>query len=285
MRGDLAGRGAVQGGSAITGLSAAASMAPPALRHPQESAYFGLAAAAAALAWLFLVWIVLLIGWLLIIPLAILYWLAEQFFRAQLLGNAIKVKEDQFPEIDRMVKEYSARLGLTKTPDVFIVNGEGMVNALAVRRLRGKYILLMSGLVDLLLSTGSLDELGAVLGHELGHHAMGHTSPWKSAFLAPSRLVPFLGAAYSRACELTADRVGMWLAGSKEAAVRGLTALACGSRVLTPRLNLASFLAQERELVGFFAFLNDLSSSHPRITRRVEELDAGAAEVLAARGH
>jgi len=34
---------------------------------------------------------------------------------------------------------------------------------------------------------------------------------------------------------------------------------------------------------GFFAFLNDLFSTHPRITKRVEELQAGEAEVLAMR--
>ena len=266
-----------------TAAPAAGFMLPPSLRHPKESAYFALAALAAGVAWLFLIWIVLLVGWLLIIPLAIIWWLAEQFFRAQLLGNAVKVSEAQFPEIHTMVTDYCRRLGLSRAPEVYIVNSDGLVNALAVRRLRGKYILLMSGLVDLLLSTGSLDELGSVLGHELGHHAMGHTSPWRGLFLAPGLVVPFLGAAYSRACELTADRVGMWLAGSKDAAIRGLAALACGSRALAPSLNLASFLAQEREVEGFFAFLNDLFSTHPRITKRVEELQAGEAEVLAMR--
>ena len=266
------------------GAPVAVNVAPPSLRHPKESAYFALAALAAGVAWLFLIWIVLLVGWLLIIPLAIIWWLAEQFFRAQLLGNAVKVSEAQFPEIHTMVTDYCRRLGLSRVPEVYIVNSDGLVNALAIRKLRGKYILLLSGLVDLLLSSGAMDELGSVIGHELGHHAMGHTNPWKNLFLAPGLVVPFLGAAYSRARELTADRVGMWLAGSKDAAIRGLAALACGSRVLAPSLNLASFLAQEREVVGFFAFLNDLFSTHPRITKRVEELQAGEAEVLAMRG-
>lgn len=248
-----------------------------ALRHPKESAYFALAAIAAGFAWLILIWIVILVGWIFVIGAAIALWLSGQFFRAQLLGNAVRVSERQFPEIYHLVKEYSARLGLSKPTEVFIVNGDGVINALAIRQLKNRYILLMSGLVDVMLASGSLAELGSILGHELGHHALGHTSLLKGVFLAPSRFVPFLGTAYARACELSADRVGMWLAGSKDAAIRGLAALACGSRMLTPNLNLEAFLSQEEEVVGFFGFLNDLFSTHPRITKRVQELRAAEA--------
>ncbi|MGB9610788.1 MAG: M48 family metallopeptidase [Bryobacteraceae bacterium] len=250
------------------------------MRHPKESAYFTLAAVAGVIAWLFLIWIVILIGWIIALPLLVLAWFAEKFFRAQLLGNSVRVSETQFPEIHEMARNFSARLGLTKTPDLFIVNGNGLVNALAIRHLRNKYILLMSDLVDLLLSTGSLDELGAVVGHELGHHALGHTSPLKNFFLFPGLLVPFLGSAYSRACELSADRAGMWLAGSKTAAIRALGALACGSRALTPRLNIDAFVGQEQEAAGFFGFLINIYSSHPRLTLRVQELRAAEAAVL-----
>ncbi|GIU74310.1 MAG: hypothetical protein KatS3mg004_1397 [Bryobacteraceae bacterium] len=252
----------------------------PQLRHPKESTYFALAAVAGVIAWLFLIWIVLLIGWAIALPVLLIAWFAEKFFRAQLLGNSVRVSETQFPEIHEMARNFSTRLGLTKTPDIFIVNGNGLVNALAIRRLRNKYILLMSDLVDLLLSTGSLDELGAVVGHELGHHALGHTSPLKHLFLFPGLLVPFLGSAYSRACEFSADRAGLWLSGSKAAAIRALGALACGSRALTPQLNIESFVSQERDAAGFFGFLINIYSSHPRLTLRVEELRAAEPAVL-----
>lgn len=253
------------------------------LRHPKESAYFALAVIAGGLAWLLLIWIVLLVGWMFVIAAAIGLWLSGQFFRAQLLGNAVRVSEHQFPEIYELVKDYSARLGLRGIPEVFIINGEGMVNALAVRQLKDRYVLLMSGLADIMLASGSLDELGFVLGHELGHHALGHTSLLKRLLLAPSRVIPFLGTAYARACELSADRVGMWLSGSKDAAIRGLAALACGSRFLTPKLHLEAFLAQEAEVAGFFGFLHDLFSTHPRITKRVQELRAAEPLVLSVR--
>ena len=88
--------------------------------------------------------------------------------------------------------------------------------------------------------------------------------------------IPFLGGAYSRACELTADRIGVYLCGDKDAACRGLIALACGSKLLSPTTNLQAFKEQERELPWFFAFWNDLYSSHPRLTMRVAALEDAA---------
>jgi Zn-dependent protease with chaperone function len=242
------------------------------LRHPKESAYFSLAVAVSVLAWLVLIWIVLLIGWLLLIPAAIVLWVSDRLLRAQLLGNSVRIGESQYPEIYAMLAEFSRRLGLEGIPEVFVVNGQGAVNAVAIRLLQRKYILLLSDMVDLLLSTNSLKELSFVLGHELGHHAMGHTRLGRKILLWPASFVPFLGPAYLRACELTADRVGAWLVNSRTAAVRGLVALACGSRSLAAATNLEAFRSQEDSIPPLFGLLSDVFSSHPRITRRVQEL-------------
>jgi Zn-dependent protease with chaperone function len=106
----------------------------PQLRHPRESTYFVLAAVAGVIAWLFLIWIVILIGWAIALPVLVIAWFAEKFFRAQLLGNSVRVSETQFPEIYEMARNFSIRLGVKRTPDIFIVNGNGLVSALAIRR-------------------------------------------------------------------------------------------------------------------------------------------------------
>lgn len=250
------------------------------LRHPKESAYFALAAVAGCFAWLFLIWIVLLIGWLLAIPVAIALWVTDKLYRAQLLGNSVRVTHEQFPEIYTMLQEFSQRLGLPSPPEVFIVNGNGAINAFALKILKGKYVLLLSDLVDVAIQKDSLAPLGSILGHELGHHALGHTSLLRTVVLWPSRFVPFLGPAYARACELSADRVGMWLVGSKEAAVRGLAALACGSRALSGSVNIEALKRQEEAIPPLFGFLSTVFSTHPRITMRIAELEAGQATVL-----
>ncbi|CAB3394862.1 hypothetical protein [Kyrpidia spormannii] len=46
--------------------------------------------------------------------------------------------------------------------------------------------------------------------------------------ILPARLIPFLGNAYSRACEFTCDRIATYVTASPAAAERGLTMLAVG---------------------------------------------------------
>ncbi len=263
-------------GRAGQAVPAAAPPATGSLRHPKESAYFMVAAIAAVCAWLVFVWIALLLFWV-VLPVAAALWIVDRLYRAQLLGNSIQVRPGQFPEICELVTTYCEKLRMYKVPEVFIVNGNGVVNAIAMRMLRDKYVLLLGDLVDVTLASG-LPSLGFVLGHELGHHALGHTSPLRNLFLWPSKFVPFLGPAYARACELSADRVGLWLAGQSEAAMRGLAALACGSRALTTSVNVDVLKQQENAMSGVFAFLSTVFSTHPRITQRIVELEAFAVE-------
>ncbi len=89
-------------------------------------------------------------------------------------------------------------------------------------------------------------------------------------------LIPFFYSAYSRSCELTADRIGAYLCGSRETANRALAMLACGSYTLSPRTNIAALKDQERQLNKFFAFIGDLFSTHPRITKRLMEIENAA---------
>jgi Zn-dependent protease with chaperone function/uncharacterized protein YgiM (DUF1202 family) len=245
------------------------------LRHPKESVYFTLGAIVGAFAWLLLIWLVILFIWF-AVPILLALWIAERFFRAELFGNSVRVTNEQFPEILEIANRHCYALNLTRIPDMFVVSGNGVISALAIKRLKDNYILLSSNLIDTLLAHNSRAELSAILGHEIAHHAAGHLAWWRKLLLMPAKLLPFFGAAYSRACELTADRVGMYLCGSKDAATRALITLACGSKVLSPKANIEAFKLQENYLPGFFAFLHDLYSVHPRMTKRVLALEDAA---------
>ena len=248
------------------------------LRHPKEETYFLVGALVGAIVWLLLLPVLLLFIWL-VIPVVILLWIAEQFFRAELLGNSVKVSDEQYPEIYALVKRHAAVLNLASIPQVFVVNNQTATNALAIKFVAKKYIILYSSLIDVSLAHGSLKELSMVIGHELGHHAAGHLAWWKMFLLNPAMFIPFFGAAYSRACELTADRIGLYLCGDAEAARRGLIALASGSIYLAPKTASRPFTEQEREMPLLFGFLHDLYATHPRTTRRVLELDKAEALV------
>ena len=189
-----------------------------------------------------------------------------------MFGNSIQVNEKQFPEIDRIVKDFSRELGLSRVPLVFVENGNGSVNAFAVKMLSKKYVILKSDLVDLMLRRGRTDELAMIIGHELAHHAAGHTAFFRNLAILPGRIIPFLGAAYGRACELTADRIGYALVGDGRAAQNSLIAVALGCQSLADRIDIERFAEQEREIPGLMGFVHKIFSSHPRMTRRVIEI-------------
>lgn len=246
------------------------------LRHPKEQVYFGAAATVGGLVWLILLFTTL--GTLLIpaIFVVILFWISGQFFKAQLFGNNIKVSETQYPEIYNIVQECSKSLSLSTIPEVFIINSNGVINAVAIKVLSKKYVLLYSELIDLMISNKQgmgMNELKMIIGHELAHHAAGHTGLVKNFLLIPAMFIPFMGNAYSRACELTADRIGAAFTKDIDSSKRALVALACGSDALADKTNIESFMQQERDVPSITGFINELYSSHPRMTIRIKELE------------
>jgi Zn-dependent protease with chaperone function len=108
-----------------------------------------------------------------------------------------------------------------------------------------------------------------VLGHELGHVRRKHmTRRW---LLYPAMAFPFLGSAYSRACEYTCDNVGNAL--EPEGGVDGLLVLAAG-RDLYTQVNAAVYSSQRETETGFFVRVAEILSTHPNLTKRVAALAA-----------
>lgn len=239
-----------------------------ALRHEKETLYLIVGSIVGGVVWLCVIWF----AWMFIIPLAIVSWLVGQYFKAQIFGNAVMVNKEQFPKVAEIVQSIAREINLTKVPNVFVLSGQGALNARAIRFLSGRYVLLYGELVDLMLRRGAYEELKMIIGHELAHHALGHTSIWKNFLLIPFRIIPFLGAAYGRACELSADRVGMALTKNTETAGKALLALTLGSEALAAEVNTQVFIAQEELVPPITGFIRELYATHPRMTRRIIEL-------------
>ena len=108
-----------------------------------------------------------------------------------------------------------------------------------------------------------------VLGHELGHVRRHHMT--LRALLYPAMIFPFLGGAYSRACEYTCDRFGNAL--EPEGGVDGLLVLAAG-RDLYTQVNSTEYAKQRETERGFFVRFAEILSTHPNLTKRVAALDA-----------
>ena len=241
-------------------------------RHGKEKMYFILAVMVSIPVWLFLIPVALPFA-VFLIPVFISMLFARQYFKACIFGNSVRVSQDQYPEIHQQIQETAARLGLKKVPNVFVVN-QGGINALALKFVGSKYIILYSSLVDLLLSSSQKDQLKMIIAHEMAHHAAGHVSAWKSLLIKPSKFIPFLGGAYRRACELTADRIGMVITRNAEASKNALMMLASGSVSLASKMNLNAFVNQESDIPAIFGFIAELYSSHPRLTKRIMALES-----------
>lgn len=190
------------------------------------------------------------------------------FFRFGILighlkGNAIKVGPHQFPDIYQVVVKQSELLGLSKAPSIYILQSGGVLNAFAARFLGSNYIVLYSEIVETAYEQDkSIVEF--IIAHELGHIRQNHLL--KNLLLLPSYLIPFLGSAYSRACEYTCDNIAQALCPT--GVKGGLLVLASG-RTIYRKVNMNEFLRQDATEDGFWKWFAEKVSSHPNLTKRL----------------
>lgn len=239
------------------------------LRTPEERTRFALAAAFSGLAWL-----VLIPALNLYLPfVAIGVIAAHALLLARITGNGVRVGPDQLPDLHRRVERASRRLGLAQPPEAYVVQSGGVLNAFATKLFSRRFIVLYSDLVDacedLARPDGEPDEVDFIVAHEIGHLAAGHLA-WNT-FLWPARAVPWLGAAYSRACEYTCDACGHAVVGDLEVSSRALAVLAAGGR-LAKRVNLDAFTRQHLDAGRFWMAVEEVNATHPYLPKRVAAL-------------
>lgn len=237
----------------------------PKLASPKERPLFILGVILSSLAWLVLV--VTLVGIFYGAILLVFLLIAHALFLAHVKGNGLRVSDKQLPELHERCKQAAAKLGLSEVPEIYVLEAGGTLNAFATKLLSRKFVIIYSDLLD-----SCEDPLQAdfIIGHELGHFAAGHLA-W-NAFLFPFRLLPWVGPAYSRACEYTCDRCGLWASGDLEQGQRALVVLAAGGRQAA-KANLAAFMEQRQETGAFWMAVNELVSSHPYLCKRAAALE------------
>jgi Zn-dependent protease with chaperone function len=238
----------------------------PALRSPKERPLFILGVIFSSIVWGVLTLATLGFGLVYAVFIAAFLLIAHALFLAHVKGNGVRVSERQLPELFARVKQAAATLGMQEVPQVYLLQQGGLLNAFATKLLSRKFVIILSDLADQCEDPRQLD---FIVGHELGHFAAGHLA-W-NAFLAPYRLFPLLGAAYSRAREYTCDRCGHAVTGDFDASKRALVVLAAGGKHAA-RVNLDAFIEQHSETGGFWMAIYELVSSHPYLCKRVAEL-------------
>jgi Zn-dependent protease with chaperone function len=224
-----------------------------------------------------LVWIALVLGTLgMALLYALLFFLVYCFAQSALIsylkGNAVRITEDQFPDLKQQIAACCRKLGLDDEPDAYLLQMGGVLNAFATRFLGRDFLVLYSDVVDGLADNP--DALNFYIGHEIGHIKRKHLT-W-STVLLPASLLPLVGAAYSRAREYTCDRHGLAACDNAANAELGLAVLAAGGK-RSRTLNNSAFIDQSRHSEGFWMSFHELVGDYPWLAKRM-----GAVRALAA---
>ena len=216
---------------------------------------------------LWLVFILSLVGLAYGILLGLFFFFAHMSLIAHLRGSSIKLGPNQMPELYGRVVELSRRIGLKKVPDVYLRQSGGLLNAFATRFGKARFVVLFSELVH--ACGDNLNALDFIIAHELGHIHRGHLNlRW---LYAPALFIPFLGSAYSRACEYTCDRYGFQAPKDPDRGLDGLCILAAGPQFVSV-VNRQAFAAQDRDLNTAFMKLGEWFATHPPLALRLAAL-------------
>jgi len=172
------------------------------------------------------------------------------------IGRGVRVSPVQYPTIHRLTAEASAQLDIP-APDVFVKQAsEPNAYTLAIQGKR-PFIVLHTSLIDLM----TLDEVKAVIGHELGHLKCEH-SLWITVLnvlalgvdvielLVPLGLRQLISnqlTQWRRSAELTCDRAALLVAQNENVVMSVLMKLTGGAKKLTGEMSAEEFVRQAED--------------------------------------
>lgn len=188
----------------------------------------------------------------------------ERRNEALLRGSALTVSETQFPEVHKIALEQAERLGLPSVPEVFILETSEQ-NAAALKYGQKHFVVLFDEVVFGALATGNPESLSFIVGHELAHHALGHTGLFRGQarqFWKP----------LSRLDEYSCDAVANALCGNLKAGRDALILLLIGPQ-LFKKVNRDALDAQAREVIANkYTKQAEKKLSHPLLLSRYAKL-------------
>ncbi|MGV0742966.1 M48 family metallopeptidase [Mycolicibacterium sp. XJ870] len=203
--------------------------------------------------------------------------LRERQHRLLYLASAARVGPRQFDDLDALLDDCVQVLDAAVRPELFVTQSP-IANAYTIG-MDEPFIVITSGMYDLM----SPDEMRFVIGHELGHALSGH-AVYRTMLMHLMRLassfgfIPIGGWAlraivaalmeWQRKSELSGDRAGLLCGQDVDAAIRVELKLAGGERL--DKLDSQAFLAQAQEYErtgdmrdGLLKLLNLELQTHP----------------------
>lgn len=205
--------------------------------------------------------------------------------RRELLGDAVRITNDLLPEVHDVYQSCLDVLGGNLSGDLFVKQSNDY-NANVFAHGKKFDVLIHSAL----LKDFTVDELRFVFGHELGHVVFEHNRFPVHEILAKMETVnPELANLmfrWSRAVEVSADRVGLLCCGQLEATVTALFQTSSGLSGIDVDRVLRSFRKQYDALQGHIKEFNNIHSwirTHPMVPIRFKALELAALDIIALR--
>ncbi len=208
-----------------------------------------------------------------------------QMRRRSLLGDAVRITPELLPEVHAAYQECLDVLGGGLTGNLFVMQSSEY-NASVLGHDKTFDVVVHSAL----LKDFSLPQLKFVFGHELGHVVFGHSKFNIHEILGNPDGVPAALASllfkWSRAAEVSADRVGLMCCGQLADAVSALFLTASGITGIDNDLVLRSLRAQYDELERH---MNEQKGAHgwirthPMIPIRFKACELAALDLVALR--
>ena len=188
---------------------------------------------------------------------------------SKLLSTSVKVSKEIFPNIATAIDNVFDRLKIQNNFSFFVTANHLQTQAMcsAMPLSDTAEIILTSKLVELLDDK----ELESVIAHEVAHFYYQHAL-YPEVSKSKNR-IEFLNLLnFSRAAEISADRVGFLGCDSLEHSLRAMLKLTSGLNEKHLKFNFSIYLDQLRELKEAKGDKNQLYSTHPNFLNRMQAL-------------
>ena len=188
---------------------------------------------------------------------------------SRLLSTSVKVSSEIFPNISKAIDNIFQKIKIKNNFSFFVTANhfETQAACSAMPLSDTAEIILTSKLVELL----SQDELESVIAHEVAHFHYQHAL-YPNPNKAKTHLEYLNLLQFSRAAEISADRVGFIGCGSLESSLRAMLKITSGLSDKHLKFNFSNYLDQLRELKEIKGDKNLMYSTHPNFLNRMQAL-------------
>ena len=187
----------------------------------------------------------------------------------QLLSTSVRVSKEIFPNINFAIDNVFKRLKIENNLNFFVTANHFQTQATCSAMPLGDSaeIILTSKLIELLNG----EELESVIAHEVAHFYYQHALyPQPNSSMNRVETLNLLN--FSRAAEISADRIGCIGCGSLESSLRAMLKITSGLSDKHLKFNFSNYLDQLRELKEIKGDKNLMYSTHPNFLNRMQAL-------------